>query len=135
MSEEQHTDQLNKTLHYSVEQFGKTILYIASGSLGISFAFIKDIIPNLKEAKEISSLIFSWYIFGIVIFISLVCHFISVLANTWAIKHSDLKPKIFNQKINGWNIPIRILNLLMIVGILIGAFFLFNFIEINLIKE
>jgi hypothetical protein len=36
-----YEQELYKTLNYSNEQFDKHILFIASGALGISFAFIE----------------------------------------------------------------------------------------------
>jgi hypothetical protein len=120
------------TLKYSTEQFDKNITMIASGALAVSFAFIKDIIPNISEATDKQYLIGSWYIFSSVIFLSLITHFISMLANTWAVKNSNLKDNEFNNGIMKWNWPIRILNLSMIVAILIGAFKLVNFINQNI---
>ncbi|NOQ75417.1 MAG: hypothetical protein GQ574_25630 [Crocinitomix sp.] len=125
-------DALDKTARYSTEQFDKNILFIASGSLGISFAFIKDIVPDFSQATHKGTLIASWYIFAIVIFISLATHFISMQASTWAFKNEKLDDNLFNAKLRCWNIPIRILNISMIMGIFIGALFLIYFIHQNL---
>jgi hypothetical protein len=132
MSDNNNIEAVNQTLKYSTEQFDKNILFIASGALGISFAFIKDIIPNLKEATCKSYLIASWYIFASVIFISLVTHFISMMANRWAIRNSYLDDDSFNTKIEYWNIPIRILNATTILAILAGALSLIYFINHNI---
>ena len=120
------------TLKYSTEQFDKNIVFIASGALAISFAFIKDIIPNLQKAVCKEYLFNAWYIFASVIFASLVGHFISMLANTWAIKNAALDDDTYNRKIMNWNWPIRLLNISMIIAIFIGALSLINFIHLNL---
>lgn len=123
---------VNDAFRYSTEQFDKNILYIASGALGISFAFIKDIIPNLSSAEGKESLTDSWYIFASVIFISLITHYISMLACRWALKHNNKEASVFNRKIEYWNWPIRILNGAMIIAILVGAIKLINFINCNI---
>jgi hypothetical protein len=131
-SEKQHIEALDKTARYSGEQFDKNIVFIASGALGVSFAFIKDIIPNFKDAEEKWTLISSWYIFAIVIFISLICHYLSTRAHNWALDNQNLDTTTFNNKIKYWNTPIHIMNLTMILGILIGALFLIYFIQKNI---
>jgi hypothetical protein len=130
--DDKYNDALDQTARYSSEQFDKNILFIASGSLGISFAFIKDIIPDFNHATHKGTLIASWYIFAIVIFLSLLTHFISMQASTWAFKNQNLDDKLYNTKLRCWNIPIRALNISMIAGIFIGALFLIYFIQQNL---
>ncbi len=132
MSDDEHLKETYSTLKYSLGQFDKTIIFIASGALGISFAFIKDLVPDLKVALDKDSLTDSWYLFSGVIFISLICHFISMLANTWAIKHSDLKAEEFNKRIVKWNFWIRGINIIMIFGLFFGALFLISFIKKNI---
>ena len=70
-----------QALSYGNEQFDRNVLFIASGALGISFGFIEKLIPNLAEAKDKCYLIDSWYCFAGVIFLSLVAHFFSIMAN------------------------------------------------------
>ncbi len=132
MNDDITTKHQQDSYKYSVEQFDKSILFIASGALGGSFAFIKDVIPDLSKAFGKWLLISSWYIFGIVIFISLVNHFISALACSRSIKHAELPYKKFNRKIKKWNNWIRALNVVMIVLILLGTIFLINFINQNI---
>ena len=63
---EEHTKQQRELLKYSIEQFDKSVIYIASGSLAISFAFVKDIVSNLSVAENKNWLITSWIIFATV---------------------------------------------------------------------
>lgn len=128
----EESDNTVKSILYSTDQFDKSIIFIASGALGISFAFIKDIIPNLNASVFKNYLITSWYIFSGVIFLATVCHFISMLANTWAQKNRKLDAEIFNSKILYWNWPIRIINFAMIIGLLIGSLYLICFIKMNI---
>ncbi len=131
MSEEKHREVLYNALNQSAQEFDKQCIYIAAGAFTVSFAFIKDII-KLDTAKEDWYLTYSWYSFAIVIFISLLGHFLSMLFNYEAIKFADLSPEKFNSKIKKFNFFIYTLNVLSIIGIIVGAFFLINFVNINL---
>lgn len=134
--ENQATDNQDKYLDevtkYSNEQFDKNTLFIASGALGVSFAFIKDIIPNFEGATHKGALLGSWYIFAGVIFISLISHFILTRACDWAFKNENLESDLYNCKIRFWNIPIRILNITSIISILVGSMLLIYFIHQNI---
>jgi hypothetical protein len=132
LSKKEHIKAIDQTIQYSKDQFDSSILFISSGALGISFAFIKDVIPNLKEAVSKDYLISSWIIFSSVIFISLIGHYISILANNWAYTNASLSTEKFNKKIKKWNIPIRILNITTIIAILIGTLTLIYFINKNI---
>jgi len=127
-----HTKQQRELLKYSIEQFDKSVIYIASGSLAISFAFVKDIVSNLSVAENKNWLITSWIIFALVIFISLINHWVSSLAQAWDIKNTELEYDIYTKKALWWNWSIRIMNLSTIIGILAGALYLLFFIKTNL---
>lgn len=131
-NQDKHLDNVSK---YSNEQFDKNTLFIASGALGVSFAFIKDIIPNFETATHKATLLASWYIFAGVIFISLISHFIVTRACDWAFKNQHLESDLYNCKIKVWNIPIRILNITSIVSILFGSLLLIYFIHQNIINH
>ena len=131
-SNEEHTKQQRDLLKYSIEQFDKSVIYIASGSLAISFAFVKDIVSNLSVAENKNWLITSWIIFALVIFISLINHWVSSLAQAWDIKNTELEYGIYTKKALWWNWSIRIMNLSTIIGILAGALYLLFFIKTNL---
>lgn len=138
MSDSENNNDTNSMKHqhdvlkYSVEQFDKNILFIASGALAGSFAFIKDIIGDLSHSVGKIWLVTSWYFFAVVIFISLINHFISALAHTKSIKYNKYSNKKFNKKIRKWNLIIRGLNIMMIILVLIGTIFLINFINNNI---
>ncbi len=119
-------------LKYSVEQFDKSIVYIASGAFIISFGFIKDVLPNLATACHKNWLITAWYIFALVIFISLIGHFVSYLGQSWSIKYHNLEEQRYGKIAKRWNDSIRAINVIMIAGILVGAIFLISFIKLNL---
>ena len=131
MSDDNYTQEQYQALKYSNEQFDKNVLFIASGALGISFASIEKLIPDLKNAVNSSSLINSWYCFAGVIFISLVAHFVSIMANRWAIEHDD-QTKNYDRICKRWNLTLRTINILMIIGLLLGIILLIYFVKLNI---
>ncbi len=131
MSDDNYTQEQYQALKYSNEQFDKNVLFIASGALGISFAFIEKVIPDLENAINTGFLINSWYCFAGVIFISLVAHFISILANRWAIAHDD-QEKNYERICNRWNFTLRTINIIMIIGLLLGIILLIYFVKLNI---
>lgn len=130
MSDNGYIQEQYNVLKYSNEQFDKNVLFIASGALGISFAFIEKIIPELDKAVNKCLLIDSWYLFAGVIFISLVAHFISIMANRWAITHEDNEK--YDKGCRIWNYAIRSINVLMIFGLLLGIVWLIRFVNLNI---
>ena len=130
MSDDKHLDQKYKTLDYCNEQFDKSIVFIASGAFGISFAFIDKIVP-LKTALIKEYLINSWYIYSIVVFVSLAAHFVGAMANRWAISAEENDS--YNLKVKIWNWSIRSMNIAMIAGLLYGSVLLIQFIKYNLL--
>ena len=119
-------------LKYSIEQFDKSTTYIASGAFVVSFGFIKDVLPNLSQACHKNWLITAWGVFAGVIIFSLVGHFVSYLGQNRNIKHQNLEYDEYLKKAKPWNYSICAINVITIVGILIGASFLISFINLNL---
>ena len=130
-TDENYVKELYKTLSYSNEQFDKNVLFIASGALGISFAFIEKLV-KLDKAINKDLLTNAWYYFAIVIFISLICHFVSSLSIRWSISNHNQNEKNFNKGMKRWNFTIRFLNAFMIIGLLIGTIYLINFLKQNI---
>lgn len=125
-----YIQELYKVLSYSNEQFDKNVLFIASGALGVSFAFIDKLIPDMEKAVSKNSLINAWYCFAAVIFISLVSHFISSISIRWSI--NNYEKDNFEKGMRLWNWLIRSLNVLMVIGLFTGTILLINFIQLNL---
>ncbi len=130
--DEEHLKQQRELLKYSIEQFDKSVIYIASGSFAVSFAFIKDIVSDLTIAEHKNWLITSWIFFASVIFVSLINQWVSYMAQKWGVVNANLDFNKFTEKAKCWNWSIRFMNLLTIAGIFAGALFLLFFIKINL---
>lgn len=130
MAEEKNTylEQLNKAYIESSSQFDKQILFIASGALGISLAFIKDIV-KLDIATNKNLLLLSWIFFGAVILICILSHYTSLKAINFKIENlyqkKDKTSKIFD-------FFTKLFNIFMIVFLASGLILLFVFIGINI---
>ena len=128
--DQQYIQELYNTLSYSNQQFDKNVLFIASGALGVSFAFIDKLVPNLDNAIGKNYLINAWYCFAGVIFISLISHFISSLSIRWSI--TNYGKDNMDRGVKKWNWAIRGLNIFMMIGLLIGTLLLIRFINQNI---
>lgn len=130
MKEEDKTylDQLNKSYLESSSQFDKQILYFASGALGLSFAFIKDIV-KLNEATNKGILVIAWSFFILVILLGIISHYTSLKAVNKKIQHFNLEDDGWSQKLNSIT---KWLNFSMIVILSLGLISLTIFIAINI---
>jgi hypothetical protein len=135
--DKKHIEEKYAALRYSSEHFDKNVLYIASGALGISFAFIEKIV-DLKTAVCKGYLFSAWYLFAGVIFISMVSHFVSIRVITWSITNhvyqnepekmlKDYTKK--QQKQSKW---IKGLNGFMMIGLFFGILLFILFIHYNI---
>ena len=70
--------------HAAIQEFDRAILTLSAGTLGVSLAFIKDIVP-LSQAIHLLLLFGSWAFLGASILLTLV----SFVASQKAFKHSQ----------------------------------------------
>ncbi len=116
----------------SQEDYDKTVLSLSAGALGISFAFLKDMIgpgPILHK----SYLFGAWMCWGISSSVVLFSFFASNLALRRAIKQVD-EGTIYKQRPGGWfDTLTAILNalggVLFLVGVVLIALFVLNNLE------
>lgn len=125
--DKEYWQQLNKAYIESSSQFDKQVLFLASGSLGISFAFIKDIV-KLPEAINKWLLISAWALFGAVILLSIISHYTSLKAINKKIHNLNTKEDNDSGKLNKVT---KWLNILMIFFLALALIFLTIFLGIN----
>lgn len=126
--DKEYWQQLNKAYIESSSQFDKQVLFLASGALGLSFAFIKDIV-KLAEATNKWLLISSWSLFGAVILLSIISHYTSLKAINKKIHNLNVKEDKGSKKLNSFT---KWFNILMIVFLALGLSFLTVFVAINI---
>lgn len=126
--DKEYLDLLNKAYFESSSQFDKQLLFVASGALGISLAFIKDIV-KLSNASNKELLILSWFSFGLVILINVISHYTSLKAINNRLKNFH-KP---NDKTSArYDSFTKYFNAFMIAFLALGLLLLNIFIAINI---
>jgi hypothetical protein len=108
------------------EDFDKAVLSLSGGALGVSFAFVKDIIGHGPIVKP-NLLVVSWLLWGASIVSILASYFFSHLSLRHAIRQVDRK-RIYDERPGGWfDIITAVLNaaggLLFIFGVIAIAYF------------
>lgn len=123
------------------EDYDKTVISLSGGALGISFAFIKDIIGDHPIVmKEI--LVFGWCYWGLSITLVLMSYFLNHLALREtitqfdnAVENSEIS-KIYSQRAGGfYSIITGTLNalggLLFLVGVILITIFVWYNLEVK----
>src|SRR2546430_1885005 len=72
-----YLQELYKAYDYSTTEFDKSLTFISSGILIVSFAFIEKIVPLAKAVSK-NLLISGWYILAGAILVSVLAHFINI---------------------------------------------------------
>ena len=111
----------------SQEQYDKTLITLSTGALGLSFAFIKDIV-DIKSAAYADFLLGSWICFIISILSILLSFLTSKHALEQAIMAED-NGKIFDNKLDKVTTT---LNWLSASFFVVGLIFLVIFVKLNL---
>lgn len=113
------------------EDFDKTVLTLSGGALGISFAFVKDIIGD-EPIIHACYLLTSWIIWGISVLCVLASFYFSQQALRKTISQLDAD-KIYEQSPGGWYSRLTaILNALGGVLFLVGVVLIVIFAAYNL---
>ena len=119
------------SLRESSRTFDKAILTLASGSFGITIAFLKDIVPNPFENTK-WLLYFSWSFFAFSILVILVSFLTSQKACLKQIDNTyDIIVKKSNYVKNNWGIATTILNYSSIIVLTTAYIFWVLFIFYN----
>ena len=127
-NDNKYLDKIYEAYFESAKQFDKHILFIASGALGISFSFIKDIV-DLKYSIYNFILIVSWIDLAVVILLSLISHYISKQALNEKLKLFYHKEQTKADKLNS---NVKCLNISMIIMLVFGIILLVTFVGINI---
>ena len=131
-SKNSYKSELYKAYDYATTEFDKSLTYISSGILAVSFAFIEKIVP-LSTAKNKNVLIDGWYLLGIAIVLSSVAHFINILLLRLTISYYKPKDDNRQKKIRVFgDLLIQLLNISILVLILVGSLKIICFIKTNI---
>ena len=126
--EQSYRDLLQELSVKSQEQYDKTVITLSTGALGLSFAFIKDVV-DIKVASNIYFLTGSWICFTLSVLSVLLSFLASKHALDQAIIEEDNKEKI---TINRADLITTILNRLSAAFFIVGLVFMIVFVKLNL---
>ena len=113
------------------EDFDKTVIALSGGALGISFAFVSDIVGTDELAKA-SLLYWAWTSWASSLISVLFSYFFSHLALRKAINQVDEK-KLYEKRIGaGYNVATAFLNILGAILFVIGVILMVFFVRSNL---
>ena len=113
------------------EDFDKTVLTLSGGALGISFAFIKDIVGD-EPITHVNFLLCSWVAWGISMMSMLMSFYSSQIALRKTISQLD-DGSIYQQSPGGWYSQLTaVLNALGAIFFIVGVILIIIFASYNL---
>ena len=131
-SQDNFKQELYKAYDYATTEFDKSLTFISSGILAVSFAFIEKII-KLKEAKSKETLIEGWYLLGIAIVLSSAAHLINIFLLRLTIIYHKPEDDKYQKRIRVFgDLFIQLLNVSTLTLILIGSLKIISFIKTNI---
>lgn len=123
-----YRDLLQELSVKSQEQYDKTLITLSTGALGLSFAFIKDVV-DIKGASDINFLTGAWICFTLSVLSVLLSFLSSKYALDQAIVAEDNNEEV---KANRMDLITTILNWLSAAFFIVGLIFIIVFVKINL---
>lgn len=95
--EQKYLNDLRESEFHAIDQFDKTLLMLAGGAFGVSFAFLKDIIKTDKINNP-DLLTWAWMFWCLVLALNLTSFYFSHLAMRKA--QRDFRPGAYNEEAN-----------------------------------
>jgi len=117
--------------HASTESFDKTVLYLSGGALGLSMAFLQNILGP-AEAVQVVYLVAAWVSWALSLIFTLSSFWLSAAAMRRAIKQLD-EQTIGQENAGGWwNKATKATTFLGGFAFIVGVFAMIIFVESNL---
>ena len=130
-NKKEYRELLISTLQKTEDSYDKAVLTLSGGALGISFAFVKNIIGT-EQIFYPNFLFYSWLCWGFSVTFALFSFFFSILSLKKAIQQLDLG-KIYNERPGSyWSVITSLLNIFGGLLFLIGVIFISVFALKNL---
>lgn len=127
-----YRQELVESKNASQDELDKALLTLSAGAFGITFAFINDFITG--SPVYISLLFVSWISWGLTIGFCLTAFYLSVVSFDRSLKKLSRNPEsIYEKPLNDQiDISISVLNILSLVGFLVGLLTIGIFVYLNL---
>ncbi len=134
----QYRSHLLAARQSNFESLDRAILTLSSGGLGLSLAFIKDVVA-ISHLTSLTMVIFSWALFGISILSTLCSFLVSQSAIDRQIQHAEEyyiegKDDSFNKR-NVLTTITEILNKFSALCFMLAVAFTIYFVSVNVSKE
>ncbi len=114
-------------------EYDKSVMTLSGGSLGVSFAFLKDIVGTQDLSHGIC-LYAAWVLWGLSISFILASYFTSTKAIRRAVTDTDLQTIYMTLAKSHWATATKTLNALGGIGFFLGIICLVVFVAYNLPK-
>ena len=134
---DQHRDKVWEDIKSGTENFDKYMLTFSSGALGLSLAFVKDVVP-LGKSVWVPWLISSWVVFVICILVTLLSFRISIRALEKTIPYLkeyylESKADAFDKHLQSfWSKAVDWCTVLQITFFILGLIFTMMFVGANI---
>lgn len=131
-SKDSYKEQLYKAYDYATTEFDKSLTFISSGILAVSFAFIEKIVPLAKAINK-DTLVDGWYLLGYAIVLSCVAHLINIFLLRLTITYYKPQDDVCQKRIRTFgDLFIQLLNIITLILILIGSLKIISFVKTNI---
>lgn len=111
-------------------EFDKSLLALSGGGLGITIAFLKDVVGT-KPPIGSGWLLAAWICWALSLTSILFSHLTSSKASRKALEATDLRTIYLTMGASPWSIATRILNILAAVAFVGGVISLLRFVFLN----
>lgn len=115
----------------SIESFDKTVLYLSGGALGLSMAFLQNIIVS-AAAVQVGYLIVAWVCWAFSLVFTLLSFWLSAAAMRKAIKQTDDNLLGMERPGGWWDRATRATTLLGGISFILGVGAMIFFVKNNL---
>lgn len=122
------------TFNRNQEDFEKQIVFISSGTLGLSMFFIEKVVKDLNLSIYKPLLIISWVLLGSTLIINLVSHFISSKYNYQLIDNLN-NENLDEEKIKKQQRNLFFINQTSIFTLIFGILFLISYSTLNIMSK
>jgi large-conductance mechanosensitive channel len=133
-------DSLDKVIEKGEDDFEKQLIFIASGALGISFAFIEKIV-NLNQSIYFPMLAMAWISFTVAMCVNLTSHYLSIQSNRATKEEfrkcceNKLPRDQFDLNVEKRNKKMDRFNYSSIGLVFVGLFLLIAFVTFNVVNS
>ena len=127
----EYKSELIKLIEKSQDAFEKQLSYISAGSLGISMAFIKNVVGDISSTHSKWVLIVGWILLGVTLLLNLLSHIVAFSNHSKTLDEINLGSYSQIKAIKRNN-RLKVLNLWSIISLIAGILLVIIFVALNI---